>query len=126
MRICIPSDDDQGLAAPVAGHFGRAPFLTLVDVDSGAVAVVANRPHGEGPCNPVAAVTGQGVSAVLCAGAGRRAVAALEDAGIRVLVTDAARVEDAVARLRAGAVRVLSVSEACGGHHGASAGPCSH
>jgi predicted Fe-Mo cluster-binding NifX family protein len=126
MRICIPSDDDRGLAAPVAGHFGRAPFLTLVDVDSGAVTVVANRPHGEGHCNPVAAVAGQGVGAVLCAGAGRRAVAALEGAGIRVLVTGAARVEEAVADLRAGAVRALSVNEACGGHHGGADGPCGH
>lgn len=119
MRICIPTDDDQGLSGAVAGHFGRAPFLTLVDVDSGEVSVVANRPHGEGHCNPVAAIAGHGVGAVLCAGAGRRAVAALEGAGIRVLVTGAIRVEDAVADLRTGGARPLSAGEACGGHHGA-------
>ncbi|MFN8090942.1 MAG: NifB/NifX family molybdenum-iron cluster-binding protein [Vicinamibacteria bacterium] len=126
MRICIPTDDERGLAGAVAGHFGRAPFLTLVDVDSGEVAVVANRPHGEGHCNPVAAIAGHGVGAVLCAGAGRRAVAALEHAGIRVLVTGASRVEEAVGELRRGAARSLSVDEACGGHHGEHDGGCRH
>jgi predicted Fe-Mo cluster-binding NifX family protein len=118
MRICIPTDGDEGLAATVAGHLGRAPFLTLVDVESGEVTVTANSPHGEGHCNPTAPLAGRGVSAVLCTGVGRRAVAALEGAGIRVLVTDAQRVDEAVAAFRGGSVRALSVSEACGGHHG--------
>jgi predicted Fe-Mo cluster-binding NifX family protein len=124
MRICIPSETNEGLEAAVAGHLGRAPFYTLVDTESGEVAVLANAPHGEGHCNPTGALEGRGVEAILCAGVGRRAVAALEDAGIRVLVTEAARVDHAVEALRNGAVRVLSVNEACGGGH--AGGGCSH
>jgi predicted Fe-Mo cluster-binding NifX family protein len=126
MRICIPTHTDEGMVAAVAGHLGRAPFLTLVDTESGEVAVLANAPHGEGHCHPTGPLEGRGVEAILCSGVGRRAVAALEGAGIRVLVTQAQRVDEAVEALRNGAVRLLAVSEACGGHHGEAGGHCNH
>jgi len=126
MRICIPTHGDEGLEAAVAGHWGRAPFLTLVDTESGEVSVLANAPHGEGQCRPTAPLEERGVEAILCSGAGRRAVAALEGAGIRVLVTQAQRVDEAVEALRTGAVRSLGVSEACGGHHGGGGAGCRH
>jgi len=123
MRVCIPTDGDEGLEAAVAGHLGRAPFLTLVDTESGEVAVLANAPHAEGQCHPTRPLEGRGVEAVLCSGAGRRAVVALEQAGIQVLMTGARRVDEAVHALRAGSVRRLGVSEACAGHAG---GGCRH
>ena len=59
---------------------------------------------------------------------GRGAVVALERAGIKVLVTQAQRVDEAVEALRSGAVRALSAGEACLGlgHHGESGGHCKH
>jgi len=126
MRICIPTDGDEGLEAAVAGHWGRAPYLTLVDTESGEVSILANAPHGEGHCHPTGPLEGRGVEAILCSGVGRRAVAALEAAGIRVLVTRADRVDAAVEALRTGAVRVLELNEACGGHHGEGGGHCRH
>jgi predicted Fe-Mo cluster-binding NifX family protein len=126
MKICIPTEGDEGLGAAVAGHWGRAPFLTLVDTESGEVSIVANAPHGEGHCNPMGSLEGRGVQAILCSGVGRRAVAALESAGIQVLVTGADRVDEAVAALRTGAVRVLEADGACGGHHGDGGGHCRH
>jgi predicted Fe-Mo cluster-binding NifX family protein len=126
MRICIPTHGDEGLEAAVAGHWGRAPFLTLVDTDSGEVAVLANAPHAEGHCHPTGPLESRGVEAVLCSGVGRRAVAALEGAGIRVLLTQAQRVDAAVEALRTGAVRELGVNEACGGPHGEGDGHCRH
>jgi predicted Fe-Mo cluster-binding NifX family protein len=119
MRICIPTEGDEGLAAAVAGHLGRAPFLTLVDTDSGEVDVRKSAPHGGGgSCSPVAALASAAVEALVCQGAGRRAVAALEAAGIRVLVTSALRVEDAAVAAREGRLRALGGRDACGGHHG--------
>jgi predicted Fe-Mo cluster-binding NifX family protein len=126
MRICIPTQGDEGLAATVAAHLGRAPFLTLVDTVSGDVAVLPNAAHGEGHCQPVGLLEGRGVDAILCGGVGRRAVAALGEAGIRVLVTRARRVDDAVAALRDGAVHVLAENDACQGHHSEGGGSCRH
>jgi predicted Fe-Mo cluster-binding NifX family protein len=122
MKICIPTESDEGLAAAVAGHLGRAPFLTLVDTDSGEVAVLANAPHGEGSCAPAQPLAGRGVDAVVCPGAGRRAVAALQAAGIRVLLTSAPRVDEALAAVRRGGLRALTAEEACGGHHASGDG----
>jgi hypothetical protein len=41
-------------------------------------------------------------------------------------VTQAQRVDEAVTALWNGAVRVLGVGEACGGHHGEGGGHCNH
>jgi predicted Fe-Mo cluster-binding NifX family protein len=124
MKICIPTQGDEGLEAAVAAHWGRAAFLTLVDTENGEVAVLPNAPHGEGHCRPTGPLEDRGVEAILCSGVGRRAVAALEEAGIRVLVTQAQRVDEAVEALRNGTIRVLGANEACGGHHGEGAGRC--
>jgi predicted Fe-Mo cluster-binding NifX family protein len=32
-RIVIPVEDERGLEARVAEHFGRAPFFAVVDLD---------------------------------------------------------------------------------------------
>jgi hypothetical protein len=37
MKICIPTHDERGLQSEVFGHFGSAPFFTLVDSESGEV-----------------------------------------------------------------------------------------
>jgi predicted Fe-Mo cluster-binding NifX family protein len=121
MKICIPTESGDGLAAAVAGHLGRAPFLTLVDTESEEVAVLPNAPHGDRSCSPAKPLVGRGVEAVVCSGAGKRAVATLEAAGIRVLLTSALRVDGAVAAARLGGLHILTAKEACGGHH-ASAG----
>ena len=81
MRICIPTHGDEGLRAEVAGHLGRAPFLTLIDTESGELAVIPNAPHQDGHCHPTASLEGRGVEAIVCSGVGRRAVAAIETAG---------------------------------------------
>jgi len=116
MRICIPTHGDEGLRAEVAGHLGRAPFLTLVDTESGELAVIASAPHRGGQCQPAAPLEGRGVDAVVCSGVGRRALATLETAGIRVLTTPASRVDEVLESLRAGALHQMSAREACAGH----------
>jgi predicted Fe-Mo cluster-binding NifX family protein len=88
--------------------------------------VLPSAPHGEGHCNPTGPLEGRRVEAMLCSCVGRGAVVALERAGIRVLVTRAQRVDEAVEALRSGAVRVLSAGEACLGHHGEGLGHCNH
>jgi predicted Fe-Mo cluster-binding NifX family protein len=114
----VPSESDRGLEAAVAAHLGRAPFLTVVDTETGVVDVLANAPHGDRSCAPGKPLLGAGVEAVVCSGAGKRAVASLAAVGVRVMVTNASRVDGAVAALRGGALRVLSAKEACGGRHG--------
>jgi predicted Fe-Mo cluster-binding NifX family protein len=118
MMICIPTQGKEGTLAEVAGHYGRAPFLTLVDTDTGTLDVIPNAPHGSGHCRPVAPLEGRGVDAVVCLGLGRRARASLEAAGVRVLTTQASRVDAVLESLRSGGAHEMSDTEACAGHHG--------
>lgn len=116
MKLCIPTYDDHGLGATVADHFGRAPFLTIVDEESGAVEVVRSGPHTSG-CRPAARLEGHAIDAVVGAGIGRRALAVLQGAGYRVLVSPGPTVSDVLAASKAGRLVPFSPETACGGHH---------
>jgi predicted Fe-Mo cluster-binding NifX family protein len=67
------------------GHFGSAPFFTLVDSESGEVEVRKNdnAHHGGGGCHPMRQLGSRSVDAVVCRGMGRRAVASLSEAGVQ-------------------------------------------
>jgi predicted Fe-Mo cluster-binding NifX family protein len=121
MRLCIPTDDDSGLDAPIAGHFGSAPYFTLVDSDTGTVEVVPNHHahHRPGTCASADDLPARGVGAVLCVGLGRRALGRLQESGIAVFVTAAGSAGPAVEAFRAGRVVPLARESAChGGGHG--------
>jgi len=120
MRLCLPTADSAGLPARLSPHFGSAPYLTLVDTDSGRTEVLANDHslHAPGRCEPAKGLYGRSVDAVVCRGLGRRALAHLNWDGIPVLVTDADTVSAALDAFHAGALRALTEEEACGGGHG--------
>lgn len=125
MKICIPTKDNRGLASRAYGHFGSAPFLAMVDVDSGWLEVVGNQDHHHRPhsCHHVDALRALDVDAVICAGVGRRAFTALREAGIDVLVPEHSTVAQIVETVRLGGIRRLSAAEACsGGRTGAGRG----
>jgi predicted Fe-Mo cluster-binding NifX family protein len=86
MKICFPNETNQGLKSALYGHFGSAPFFTLVESESNLVEVRDNRGqvHAHGACHPVAALEGLGVQAVVCGGMGLRALQKFEEAGIMV------------------------------------------
>jgi predicted Fe-Mo cluster-binding NifX family protein len=120
MRLCIPTDTNRGLDAPISAHFGSAPYFTLVDSDSGAAEVVANRyaHHAPGTCEAAKGLPAHGVGAVVCLSLGRRAFAGLRKIGVDVFVTDAGYAGAATEAFRAGRVRALTTEEACqGGRH---------
>jgi predicted Fe-Mo cluster-binding NifX family protein len=120
MRICLPTETGQGWEAALYGHFGSAPFFTLVDTETGAVEVHDNggRVHAHGACHPVGALEGSGVQAVVCGGMGLRALQKLEEAGITVFRSDAPTVHEAVRMIREGRAEKLTAEGACAHHKG--------
>ncbi|MGF1507863.1 MAG: NifB/NifX family molybdenum-iron cluster-binding protein [Myxococcota bacterium] len=86
MKICIPTIDDAGFEGILAEHFGRAPFLTMVDVSNGKVRALHNpgchsRAH---ECHHIPVLAAHDVQAVVCRRMGRRALASLNASGIDV------------------------------------------
>ncbi|NIP83283.1 MAG: hypothetical protein GWM90_30290 [Gemmatimonadetes bacterium] len=116
MKLCIPTTSDEGLAAPVSGHFGRAPFYSFVDTESGAVDAVPNPGHEA--VHPPDLVLGHTPGAVAVRGMGRGAYRRLSERGVRVLATGERDVESTLRAYRAGELKELDESELhAGGHH---------
>jgi len=129
MKICIPTKDDHGLESRVYDHFGSAPFFAMMDADNGRLDVVRNTDldHRHHSCHHIDGLKTHNVDVVVCSGVGRRAFAALQEAGIDVLVPEHATVADIVSTVRAGEAPRLSPDRACGGgrqghSHGAGVG----
>jgi predicted Fe-Mo cluster-binding NifX family protein len=117
MRLCIPTADDRGRAARLSDHFGSAPYFTIVDDASGSVDVIRNghARHQPGHCDAAEGLASHRVDAVLCLGLGRRALAGLGAAGIRVFMTPAGDVDGALEAFRAGRTVPLTPETACAG-----------
>jgi predicted Fe-Mo cluster-binding NifX family protein len=108
MRIAISSETNAGLDAPVAEHFGRCPFFTLVEVEGDcvkAVQVVANPffPNHE-PGQVPQFIHSQGAEVMLTGGMGGRAVAFFQQFGIQPVTGASGLVRQALAGLQDGAL----------------------
>jgi predicted Fe-Mo cluster-binding NifX family protein len=118
MRICVPLAADEGLDAPVHAHFGSAPWYGVVDTEGDGIELIRNdgHHHEHGHCNPVAALLGARLDAVVVQGMGRNALARLGEAGIPVWVAGGATLGEVRDQVREGRVRALDVDGACCGH----------
>ena len=118
MRICVPTENDGGLDAPLSGHFGSAPYYTIKDTDTGSLESVSNQEHAHahGQCAPVEWLTPHHLDAILVGGIGKRAFLRLKQAGLLVYLTDRKTVRDALAELDGGRLKEPAVDQICGGH----------
>lgn len=119
MRVCIPTETDRGLEALLYGHFGSAPYFTIVDIETGTVEIRDNqgRVHAHGACHPVGAIDGLGVQAVVCGGMGLRALQKLEEAGIEVFRSGAPTVAEAIREIKDKSAEKLTMEATCAHHH---------
>jgi predicted Fe-Mo cluster-binding NifX family protein len=125
MRLLIPTTDANGAAAQLSGHFGRAPYYTVADTETGAAVSVANPSvsHGHGECVPASEALGPGAyDAVVCQGIGAGAISRLAQAGVPVYVHDGPDVASAMAAFRASSLRMAGQDDGCGGGSGSCGG----
>lgn len=100
VRLGITTEDDGGLDGMVAGHFGHAPFVTVVAIEKGQVV------SARAEVNPNAAehkpgdmprfLQSLGVDVVVTGSMGQRAKEMFDGFGITVVTGAAGRVHDAV------------------------------
>lgn len=119
MKICFPTETNKGQEAAVYGHFGSAPFFTIYDTANASVEIIINDniQHEHGMCQPMAALNGKGVNAVLTGGAGAGAIQKLNEGGIKVYLAMSGTVADVAAQFASGKLEEISVNNACS-HHG--------
>jgi len=124
MKVCFPVKDVADIESEVYGHFGSAPAFVIIDSDTRAITVVNNgdRHHAHGMCNPIAALEGQHVDAVVVGGIGGGALTKLNGAGIIVYKTMGKTVRENIELLRSKKLPQFQPGHVCGGHTGG----CSH
>ncbi|ROR23396.1 putative Fe-Mo cluster-binding NifX family protein [Mobilisporobacter senegalensis] len=122
MKVCIPIEEDKGLNSIAYGHFGTAPFFLIYDLENETSKVIENRDlnHSHGMCQPLKAMGGENVSAILVGGIGAGALMKLNDQGIKAYQAEIDLVSKNVELFKQNNLVEISIEDSCGHHE------CSH
>jgi predicted Fe-Mo cluster-binding NifX family protein len=125
MKVGFAVQENEGIESKVFNHFGSAPVFIIVDTAGNEITTVNNQDmnHVHGACNPIKALDGKRVDAMVVGGIGAGAMSKLNAMGIRVYGSSAATLRENLALLNAGKLRELMPMNACAGHTG---GGCGH
>ena len=118
MNICVPVENNDGLKSKVYGHFGSAPFFAICDLQSGKVEFAdnGNMHHEHGQCNPLGAIAGKNVGAILVGGIGGRALQHLNAGGIKAYRAPQGPLSQALELFSKNQLPELLPADCCQGH----------
>jgi predicted Fe-Mo cluster-binding NifX family protein len=120
MKLGFAVHADEGMESIVYGHFGSAPAFIIVDTELNKALGLDNRNmhHEHGACNPIMALNGNVVDAMVVGGIGGGALMKLNAMGVRVYGAGAMTVKENVALLENGKLQELSMDNSCRAHQG--------
>ena len=120
MSICIPAADAGGLSSLAFGHFGSAPYFVIHDPKTQKTDVMENKNahHAQGGCQPLAAIEGHDIDAIVVGGIGVRAIQRLNSSGIKVFRAIEGTVATNIEKLEAGVLDEIMPEAGCAGHQG--------
>jgi predicted Fe-Mo cluster-binding NifX family protein len=126
MKVCFPVQSNEGLESRVFNHFGSAPAFVIVDITTNALTAIINKDqhHAQGGCNPIKAIDGHKINAIVVGGIGGGALGKLNQAGIRVYQAGAASIQENIALFSAQQLPEYTINQCCGGH--SKGGGCAH
>jgi predicted Fe-Mo cluster-binding NifX family protein len=126
MKICFPVLENKDMNSMVYNHFGSAPSFVIVNTETGSVSTIGNsdQHHEHGACNPVMAMNGEQIDAVVVGGIGAGALNKLNQKGIRVFQAQKSTIAENVGLLKAGSLPQFLPQHTCSGH--SQGGGCSH
>lgn len=121
-RIAIPVEDERGLEARVAEHFGRAPFFAVVDLDENgeilSTKTEANKgEHHGGTGHPHENLLALKPDVIIACGMGPGGLTSFQNAGATVLKANANTVKDIVASYKQGKLETLATGCEHAHHH---------
>jgi predicted Fe-Mo cluster-binding NifX family protein len=124
MKVGFAVELYKGLESIVYGHFGSAPAFVIVDTDLKQVAAVdnTNAHHVHGACNPIMALGGNSIDAMVVGGIGAGAIRKLNAMGVKVYRAGAATVNENIALLGENRLQEVSMNDSCQQH----GGECGH
>jgi predicted Fe-Mo cluster-binding NifX family protein len=126
MKIAFPVQVNEGLESQVYGHFGSAPSFVILDSTSGEFETIGNSDahHAHGQCQPMKALAGNAVDAIVVGGIGGGALMRLQAQGVRVFRAVEGSVKQNLEFIKSGKLPEFSANMTCAGHH--DQGGCQH
>jgi predicted Fe-Mo cluster-binding NifX family protein len=126
MKIAFPTQLDQGLDSIVFSHFGSATYFVIVETEDGSMKIVENseRDHLHGQCQPLKALGGSRVDAVVAGGIGGGALRKLLTAGLKAYRAIDGTVKDNLELIQSSKLPEFTMNHTCAGHGGH--GGCAH
>ena len=120
MKIGFAVHSDHGIESKVYDHFGSAPAFIIVDTETKDPIRVNNKDlnHVHGACNPIMALDGYSVNAMVVGGIGAGAINKLNAMGVKVYAAAAPTVKENLDLLTENRLQELSVYNACRAHQG--------
>jgi predicted Fe-Mo cluster-binding NifX family protein len=125
MKVCFAVEQYQGIDSLVYGHFGSAPAFVVVNTADDTVTKINNGDlgHVHGACNPIMALNGSEVDAVVVGGLGAGALRGLNAKGIRVFAAAEQTVKGNLDLIKSNKLPEMTLQQTCAGH---GAGGCGH
>ena len=123
MKVCFPVNSNEGMNSIPYGHFGSAPMFLVCDSESGEVKVLNNGDlgHEHGMCQPIKALSGETVDAVVVGGIGQGAIVKLNSMGVKVFRADEGNLGENLAKFKSGELVEFPANHSCNhdgwGHH---------
>ena len=120
MKVCFPVQKDEGVESQVYNHFGSAPVFIVIDTEETEVQRISNRDfhHVHGACNPIMALGGQEVDALVVGGIGGGALMKLNSMGVKVYGAEARTVKENLGLLQENKLQEISMDRSCRAHEG--------
>ena len=120
MKVGFAVYSDEGIESKVYDHFGSAPAFIIIDTDTKDPVRVENKDlhHVHGACNPIMALDGRSVNAMVVGGIGAGAINKLNAMGVKVYAAAAPTVKENLDLLIENSLQELSPFNACRAHQG--------
>ena len=120
MKVGFAVQDNRGIESMVYDHFGSAPAFIIINTEEKEISTVNNKDlhHTHGSCNPIMALDGKTVDAMVVGGIGAGALIKLNALGIKVYGAGASTVKENLSLLSENKLQELSVTNSCRSHQG--------
>lgn len=118
MKVCIPIKENKGLNSTAYNHFGTAPFFLIYDLENEEMKVIENGDlhHSHGMCQPLKALAGEKVDAILVGGIGAGALMKLSNHGVKAYKVSNETVLKNIELLKNNQLTEFSINNSCNHH----------
>lgn len=122
MKVCFPIVKDEGMESKVYNHFGSAPYFMIYDTEKNDAKLIENQDlhHAHGMCQPLKALNGETVDAILVGGIGAGALMKLNAQGVKVYKVEKETVSQNINLIKNKKLAEFTINNSCQHHD------CSH